>query len=79
MLVENALKHNINTTKSPLRITIHAGTDGITVTNNLQMRKNVGTSGTGLGNLRRQYTLYGKEINVVKNEREFSVLMPFVD
>lgn len=79
MLVENALKHNINTTKSPLRITIHAGTDGITVTNNLQMRKNVGTSGTGLDNLRRQYTLYGKEISVTKNEREFSVQMPFVD
>lgn len=79
MLVENALKHNINTTKSPLRITIHAGADGITVTNNLQMRKNVGTSGTGLDNLRRQYTFYGKEINVAKNGREFSVQMPFVD
>lgn len=79
MLVENALKHNINTTKSPLRITIHAGADGITVTNNLQMRKNVGASGTGLDNLRQQYTLYGKEISVTKNGREFSVKMPFVD
>lgn len=79
MLVENALKHNINTTKSPLRITIHAGADGITVANNLQMRKNVGTSGTGLDNLRRQYTLYGKEISVTKNGREFSVKMPLVD
>lgn len=78
MLVENALKHNINTVGSPLTITIDIDTEGITVTNNLQPRSHTGTNGTGLENLRRQYALYNKVIEIKKDEREFRVHLPFV-
>lgn len=79
MLVENALKHNINTTGSPLHIMITATNDGICVTNNLQPRSYVPTGGTGLTNLQRQYTLYNKRIEITNDGREFKVTLPFVE
>ncbi len=78
MLVENALKHNISTTKSPLRIDIAIGDNEITVSNNLQLRNYVHQNGTGLQNLQRQYALYNKRIEIIKNEKEFIVRMPFI-
>lgn len=79
MLVENALKHNTATTKSPLVIRINVGTEVITVSNNLQLRSYVGSkNGTGLTNLRSQYCLHGKEIILKKTATEFSVVLPFI-
>ncbi|MDO4181650.1 MAG: sensor histidine kinase [Bacteroidales bacterium] len=79
MLVENAIKHNIATTKSPLIIRITIGQEGITVSNNLQLRSYVGAkNGMGLVNLRNQYALHGKELTVRKTEKEFVVEIPFI-
>lgn len=79
MLVENAIKHNIATSKSPLVVRIAIGQDGITVSNNLQLRSYVGAkNGMGLANLRNQYALHGKELVVKKTESEFVVRMPFI-
>lgn len=79
MLVENALKHNISTKNSPLIIHISIGNEGITVCNNLQLRNYVVTSGAGLKNLQRQYALYGTRVEILKNEKEFVVKLPFVN
>ena len=79
MLVENAIKHNTATMKSPLIIHIVIGQEGINVSNNLQLRSYVRTkNGMGLANLRNQYTLHGKELVIKKTEREFMVEMPFL-
>lgn len=79
MLVENALKHNICTDKSPLIIRATIDEHGITVSNNLQLRNYVNQNGTGLQNLQRQYDLYNKRIEIIKNEKEFIVRMPFIN
>lgn len=69
MLVENALKHNISTKKSPLIVHISIGNEGITVRNNLQLRNYVASNGAGLKNLQRQYALYGTLVEILKDER----------
>lgn len=78
MLVENALKHNISTKKSPLVIRITVGDEGVTVCNNLQLRSYVASNGAGLKNLQRQYDLYGARMEVIRNAREFTVNLPFI-
>ncbi len=79
MLVENAIKHNINTEKSPLTVHVLIDDTTIVVSNNLQLRNSVNQNGTGLQNLRRQYALYNKHIEIVRSEKEFIVRMPFID
>lgn len=79
MLVENAIKHNISTRNSPLIIHIIINNDRVIVSNNLQLRNYVNQNGTGLQNLQRQYALYNKHIEIVKNEKEFVVKMPFIN
>lgn len=78
MLVENAIKHNISTPKSPLVIHIKIDTSGITVSNNLQLRNYVIRNGMGLNNLKKQYLLHKQEINIIKTETNFTVKLPFV-
>lgn len=79
MLVENAIKHNIATTKSPLAIRIVIGQDGITISNNLQLRSYVGArNGIGLANLCNQYAMYGKDLSVWSTEKDFVVKIPFI-
>lgn len=78
-LLENAVKHNTITKSEPLRIDI--ATDGkgnIRVTNtfNPKMDKGEGT-GIGLKNLSERYRLLmGKDITVIHNEEEFTVILP---
>lgn len=79
MLVENALKHNTSTRKSPLIVRISIGDEGITVRNNLQLRNYVTSNGTGLKNLQRQYALYGTQVEILKDEKEFVARLPFVE
>lgn len=78
MLVENALKHNISTKKSPLIVHISIGNERITVRNNLQLRNYVASNGAGLKNLQWQYALYGTLVEILKDEKEFVVKLPFV-
>lgn len=79
MLVENAIKHNIATTSSPLVIHITICEKHITVSNNLQLRSYVGSkNGIGLANLRNQYAMHGEEMKILKNEREFAVELPLI-
>lgn len=78
MLVENALKHNICTNEQPLNITITATDEAITVSNNLQTRNDVATNKVGLSNLRSQYLIYNKGINVEKTSTTFAVTLPLL-
>lgn len=79
LLVENAIKHNISTNESPLIIHVKVETNGVTVSNNLQLRNYVTQNGMGLNNLKKQYSLYKQEINIVKTETNFTVKLPFIE
>ena len=79
MTVENAIKHNTATTKSPLIINIVISKEGIIVSNNLQLRTCVGTkNGMGLVNLRKQYSLHGRKLTVRRTTTEFVIQIPYV-
>ena len=79
MLVENAIKHNINTEQSPLIIEITSSGNTITVSNNYQPRQNVKGNRMGLRNLRQQYFLKGKAIHIEQSESTFAVTLQFIN
>ena len=78
MLIENALKHNTNSEESPLMISIAGNEEGISVTNNMQLRNTEAAPGKGLRNLRQQYVQMGKDIEVTNNGKQFAVRLPFI-
>ena len=79
MLVENAIKHNINTDQSPLVIEITSSGNTITVSNNYQPRQNVKSNRMGLRNLRQQYFLKSKAIHIEQSESTFAVTLQFIN
>ncbi|MDO4930415.1 MAG: histidine kinase [Bacteroidales bacterium] len=79
MLVENAIKHNISTSESPLIIHISINENGAIVSNNLQLRNYVVRNGIGLKNLEKQYAVYGKKIKIISGRTKFIVIIPFID
>lgn len=79
LLVENAIKHNITTPGCPLTVRITISDEWITVSNNLQLRSTVDKGGVGLKNLRDQYTMHNKTIEISNTGTEFVVKIPFLD
>ncbi len=81
ILVENAIKHNIASAKTPLTISISTKEDKIVVENKLQLREQSTSSSTGVGldNLMEQYRLvFGKDIDIVSKDGQFSVSLPLI-
>ncbi|MDT7831797.1 histidine kinase [Flavobacteriaceae bacterium S356] len=77
LLIENAIQHNIITSKKPLSISISNSEDSITVKNNLEERDNVESFGIGLMNLNNRYKLIANtEIHIEKTTSEFIVKLP---
>lgn len=79
-LVENAIKHNIIDTDSPLFITMEADEKYVLVKNNLQKKNKVETSNNqGLSNLKSLYQYYSKHpIQIETTETEFIVKIPLI-
>lgn len=80
ILIENALKHNKADVSSPLHIEVLTIGDYLVVSNNLQVRKRVGTSnGQGLDNLRSLYGfLSDKPVLIEQTEDRFAVKIPLL-
>lgn len=79
ILVENAIKHNIISTKRPLKITIStAQNETIRVENPIQMKKTAEAGeGIGLANLSERYFLMWKEEIAISNKDNlFAVEVP---
>ena len=82
ILVENAIKHNVITRKSPLCIIIETTPGGtILVENNIQLKYNTSESnGLGLTNLNDRYRLmFDKEIDIKPNRTKFIVEIPLIE
>ncbi len=78
ILIENAVKHNVLTTRKPLRIEINAREKYLEVSNNFQPKIAEGPSShVGLSNINNRYTiLKGREIVVDWDESFFRVKLP---
>ncbi|MFQ5446867.1 MAG: sensor histidine kinase, partial [Saprospiraceae bacterium] len=81
MLFENAIKHNVISTQSPLVIEVFVeNTDRLVVKNNLQ-RKNQTMPSTkvGLENISRRYKLVSDhEVEVIMTQQSFIVILPLI-
>ena len=75
VLLENAIKHNMLTEDSPLKIRISDHGNFLTIQNNLQIRANKEVStGFGLANLSERYQLLsGDDIDIKQTAKTFSV------
>ncbi len=81
ILLENALKHNRTSEKNPLNITIKSlPNNKIEVSNNLQPKSNVYSTGTGLTNNSKRYQMLSEQIPEIKiTDTEFTVLLPLLE
>lgn len=81
MLIENAIKHNIVSASRPLKIELHIiEGDRLIVTNNLQL-KTIPEMSTqiGLQNISKRYLIItGRNIEILKDEKHFSVILPLI-
>jgi hypothetical protein len=79
LLVENAVKHNVVSSRMPLRIFIEVHKDGLLVKNRLQPKvEPVQSEYTGLYNLSERYRLLGMgEVLAGKEGESFVVRLPF--
>ncbi|MCE4063507.1 histidine kinase [Chryseobacterium gleum] len=80
LLLENAFKHNISSAEDPLRIFISADEDGISFRNRISLRNDITRGeGIGLSFLNTQYSRYHKKLEIMKEQNEFIVKIPFVE
>ena len=82
-LVENAIKHNGISDKSPLRIRIETMPDGrLSVSNNLNPKlSKPAQHGVGLANLRKRYELLGVSdgLEIQHGEHEYRIMLQLTD
>lgn len=84
LLIENAIKHNQISSKTPLTINIYTENDEWLVVSNIIRPKydmrNANATGIGLENLNRRYELlFNRNITVEKGNGVFSVKIPLVE
>jgi two-component system, LytTR family, sensor kinase len=74
LLIENAIKHNKFTTAQPLMISVLYKDTYLIVTNNLNSRLSVVSTGLGLKNLNERYQLIcNAPLAIEQNDQEFTV------
>ncbi len=79
LLIENAIKHNIASKETPLKLQVSVVNDYLVVINNLNQRTASYSTKTGLGNLVRRYEmLTDKEVVIQYNEEMFEVKVPLL-
>ena len=78
ILVENAVKHNVISKNSPLRISIRADQpQSLSVTNNITQKPAHATSlKVGLNNIKKRYSYFTKQAIAIHQEADFHVKLP---
>jgi len=81
LLIENAVKHNIISTGSPLKLSIYERGATLVVENNLQQKQVLGNStGVGLNNIASRYALLTlDQMTIEKSNESFKVNLPLLD
>lgn len=79
MLVENSLKHNIISKDKPLRVEIIADKESISVSNNLQKKSGVDSTGQGLKNVTGRYKFFTtRKVEITETKEMFKVVIPLL-
>ena len=81
LLVENAIKHNVVTSRRPLTINIETTDNGMLRVSNIKQPKTDREESTGIGltNLMRRYQLlFNRDINILDEEHTFIVELPLI-
>lgn len=80
MLIENAIKHNVISAASPLKIEMEVENSYFIISNTLQPKTVMGESlGLGLENIRKRYGfLTNKSVHVIKKDGKFVVKLPII-
>ncbi|HZW63718.1 MAG TPA: 2TM domain-containing protein [Flavobacteriaceae bacterium] len=80
LLLENAVKHNMVTSKKPLHIKIYEQNSNLVVENNLQPKQIVKrSSGVGLANIKQRYQLLThKKVIINQQANRFAVALPML-
>ena len=79
LLIENAIKHNISSKETPLKIKVTVDNDFLVVSNTLNLRTTSYSTKTGLKNLVSRYEmLTEKEIIVEYDDELFEVKIPLL-
>jgi two-component system, LytTR family, sensor kinase len=79
LLVENAVKHNVASSKMPLWIEIKTNNKEIIVTNNIQPKEDHAGTGVGLKNISSRYEfLTGRKVEIFKDDDLFRVVVPLI-
>ena len=80
LVLENAVKHNMVTTRKPLHIKIYEDAGYLVVMNNLQLKQIVNkSSGVGLENIKQRYKLLSnKKVIINQRAKDFAVALPML-
>lgn len=79
LLIENAVKHNVVSSKHPLDIVISAENDNLIIKNNLQFKEEVAGTGVGLKNISSRYAfLTDRKVEIIKEDNLFKVIIPLI-
>ncbi len=79
LLIENAIKHNITSRETPLKIKVFTEDNYLVVSNNVNLRTSSYSTKTGLKNLVRRYEiLTERELIVQYDEEQFEVRVPLL-
>jgi LytS/YehU family sensor histidine kinase len=79
LLVENAVKHNVASSRKPLVISIQSDDTFISVMNNLQPKAEQPGTGVGLKNITSRYAFLTEKKVDIKNENQiFKVVIPLI-
>ena len=79
LLIENAVKHNVVSTRSPLQISIYASDNELVIRNNLQPKNDQPGTGTGLKNIISRYSfLTDRIVEIDRDDEYFTVKVPLI-
>jgi sensor histidine kinase YesM len=81
MLIENAIKHNVVSEESPLRIRLFQENGWVIVENNRRTKRTLPeeSTGVGLANIRSRYTYFSdKPVHVLSDDEKFTVKLPVI-
>ena len=79
MLVENCIKHNVISGEKPLQINIFVTKEDIVVSNNLQRKTEVESSGQGLTNIIERYGYFTKrKVSILETNKVYEVSVPLL-
>ncbi len=81
ILIENAVKHNVISSKYPLTLRIEGSEKGLCVKNTLQKKEpSAPSTGIGLDNIKKRYQFFTDfPVLIEKNNKHYSATLPLIE